>query len=225
MERAKSKIIALKNDSLNPLSEREIVDATIAYANGANLVINGLGDRHLRDWLSGQVELRELASKAGMKHPLDLDPSVMNTDVEEFKTLVRKRAREVIALSFHDVVAAAETFRRGPLVKTATYHSFGIRCSISDSPKGLRFNTEFAFDTFVDLVELGLALLLDDRRGFREKLCECQWGPCGFLFFEIQPPTGRPQRKYCCSDHMLKAHDLNAAERMKKYRGRPARKK
>jgi hypothetical protein len=241
MERTKSKLIVLKNDSLNPLSEREIVDATIAYANGANIVVNSsFGspesyelsaeqcDMDLQGWFSAQVGLREQAIELGIKAgAFDIDPSVMNGDIEGFKTLLRTRLREVISLSLHDVVAAAETVRRGPLVKVATnLHSFGVRGSIGDSPKGgLRFNTEFTFENFVDLVELGLVLLLDDRRGFREKLCQCMWGPCGFLFFKIQRATGAPQRKYCCSEHMLKAHDLNAAERMKKRRRAAARKK
>jgi len=240
MERRKPKLLTLHNDSANPLSEREIVDATIAYANGANIVVNSsFGspesyelsaeqcDKDLQGWMSSQVELREVGIKAGVKPgAFDIDPSVMNGDIEGFKTLLRKRVREVISLSFHDVVAAAETVRRGRLVKTAiNLHSFGIRCSIGDSPKGLRFITEFTFDTFMDLVEFGLVLLLDDRRGFREKLCQCQWEPCGFLFFEIQPPTGRPQRKYCCSEHMLQAHDQNAAKRMKRRRRAPAWKK
>jgi hypothetical protein len=242
MERRTPKRVTLLNDSFNPLSEREIVDATIAFANGADLVINGLmphgwrgsdnlteeqllertGDRYLEQWLSNSVTLREQWPPDGKKNPFELDPAVKTASVEEFRFLLRRRVRETISLSLRNPQAAGEIVQRGMLVKGVTYNAFGIRCSIgAPSPKGLRFNTEYTFATYVDLVELGVVLLLDDRRGFREKLCECRWEPCGFLFFEIQPPTGRPQRKYCCSEHMLKAHDQNAAKRMKKSRGEP----
>ena len=230
MERRKPKRITLLNDSFSPLSERQIVDATIGFMNGAELTINGLwareingkqlrGDEYLADRISLHGELKEVALATRRENASSRGPDVAS--VTEYKRILRARAGSTVSLSFTDPVAAAKVILDGQLIEGLTYNSWDANYSLGPSPKGLRLTHEFRFTTVSDLVELGLALLLDESRGFREKLCQCQWKLCGFFFFEVKPATGRPQRKYCSAEHMLKAHDQKAAKRMRDFREKP----
>jgi hypothetical protein len=253
MERRKIKRITLTSDSINPPSEKEFVEATIAFANGAELEVNGYwprsgenprfdksptGDDNLQELIDLALavwkahELKDKLDQQGKK----LDDKYLRiiTTAQErppymptlaaFRSHLRKCVCEILSLSFRDPAAAADFVLEHGLIQGFPYISFRNRYSLGQSAGGLRLNTEYTFTNFSDAVLLGVVLMLDERRGFREKLCQCQWEPCGLFFFEIKPPTGRPQRKYCCSEHMLKAHDLNAANRMKKFRSKPARK-
>jgi hypothetical protein len=249
MEQPKPKLITLTNDADYPLSEEEIVEATIAFASGAKILLK---DRYpypaevaarelawtryfkkhisavrscakgvLRSWKSGEVTLPDVAKA-------EWEAMAQMTTVEQLEDIFRERVRLIISLSLTDPDESATLFWAGlqgdfPAMPNET--AFRVNHSIGPSDKGIKLVIYYEFPTFFNLVILGLTLLLDESRRFRQKLCECQWTPCRLFFFEIKPPTGRPQRKYCCSEHMLKAHDENAANRMKKRRRAPAGKK
>lgn len=253
MERKIPRLITLTNDADYPLSEEEIVEATIAFANGAEILLKDreggphrpkeIAERELarRRILEKEVSnLRRSAKdvlrswKSGENTPLsdeakaEWESLAQMTTIEQLANKFRKRARETISLSLNDPLEGAGSFWDGLLGDFPTMslgREFLVDHRLDHSDKGIRLVIYYRFPTFFNLVVLGLALLLDDRRRFREKLCQCQWGPCGFLFFEVKPPTGRPQRKYCCSEHLLKAHDENAAKRMKRKRSAPRSKK
>ena len=245
MERKIPRRITLTNDSVNPLTEKQIVDATVAYANGTDLVIHGLwpsgakghdmrdqewvrketGDEKLGAYLQLAEKMRIASLREGKPNPFAIDPSVRITTVQEFRVIFRKRVSEILALALRDPHAASEIMLDGGTIR-GLFLTCGVRNSLGKTESGLlRWNTEYTFSMYAELVELGLILMLDERRSFKEKLCQCQWEPCGLFFFEVKPPTGRPQRKYCCSEHLLKAHDENAAKRMKRKRSAPRSKK
>jgi hypothetical protein len=73
---------------------------------------------------------------------------------------------------------------------------------------------------------LGVALLADTAYDYRDELCICGLASCENFFFELHNlKGGRPQRRYCCSNHLEKAHDENAPRRMANFRKNQARKK
>jgi hypothetical protein len=232
MEHRNPKRLTLRNDSVRPLSEEQIVDATRMFANGTKLVIKGLAPAGVtgRDIYNKYLQLKQ------EENFVDLDSDALGSQesesaswqanvpherqlsADQFFSLLRNQIRATISLSLRDPVAAAKMVLEGNLIEGITYNCPDIRYTYGRSPRGLDLSTQFLLTGVADLVMFGLILLLDEKRGFKQKLCECQWGPCGILFFEVKPPTGRPQRKYCGETHMQKAHDGNAAKRMKKYR-------
>jgi hypothetical protein len=224
MERTRRKAITLTNSPDKPLTEKEIVDATLAFANGAKIDIrdpvanpgdlaHSVGDKKIESSLAVMKLMRERGLAPG-----SADNVV--TNIDEYRAGVRAALRRRLAHSLRDRRAVAREF-----IADGASELINPTIVIHPTADGLDLTNHYSFSTFVDLIVLGEVLLLATSRDFRHKLCQCQWEPCGLFFFEIKPPTGRPQRKYCGEDHMLKAHDLNAAGRMKKSRSEPRKHK
>lgn len=223
MEHRRHKVMHLKNSAEQPLTEREIVEATVAFANGANLEIDGLvargafphevGDRKIESSLKLRRALQENPIPSLGEMPTSDIPVDVGAYRAQMRTATRMRladlladpvasAREYVGRSFEDVVSAKTILRA--------------------TPAGLVRANYYTFSTDSDLVLLGSVLLAADA-SLREKLCQCQLASCGVFFFEKKPATGRPQRRYCTRAHMLRSHDENASQRM--ARKRPAKPK
>jgi hypothetical protein len=224
MEHRKPKRIKLLNTAERPLSEKAIVDATVAFANGDSLDIQGLvprgilpradrvGDKAIEEAIELRSALREKNIEFG-------DDDGIKT-IGEYWDQMRQGVRSTLSVFVENPLAASRAVLKSGMVEVVS-----VKPVLREAAGGLELALHYEFMASPDLVHLGVLLLLDVHRGFGKKLCQCQWEPCGLLFFEIQPATGRPQRKYCCSEHMLQAHDQNAAKRMKRRRRAPAGKK
>jgi hypothetical protein len=200
MEVRRRTVLRLKNFPGQPLTEREIVEATVAFANGADLEIDGLVAE--RGGKTGEAKVRELLLIAGVA-PKDVEDHLRRLHVEVHKRLsvIIHSGRKALSLWYAD-----QQFESVVPVKPV----------MRTSPKGASFALHYAFSSYWDLVVLGQLLLADPERPHSEKLFQCQLKSCGTLFFEKRPHTGRPQRKYCSRPHMLQAHDENATKRMAK---------
>jgi hypothetical protein len=216
MEARRAKTIRLTNTPQRPLSEREIAEATIAFANGARLDIEGLertsltgstGDKEL------EVLLRILRSfpKSG-REPGSPAEAVPQT-VADLRANYRSDTKALLSAALKKPEAAAAV-----LVDRGTEHVVHLRPLLRKVPGGLSLTSYYQFATELDLVKVGQILLIDRERGFLAKLCQCQLEECGDFFFEVKPATGRPQRLYCSREHMLRAHDENASARMARRR-------
>jgi hypothetical protein len=87
----------------------------------------------------------------------------------------------------------------------------GSRLGYRYLPQSLRAALSFA-----------LLLLIDQSRSYAARICQCKLRTCGNFFFVKRAETGRPRRRYCNDDHMSEAHDLGAAERVKRRRAERA---
>jgi len=78
-------------------------------------------------------------------------------------------------------------------------------------------NNGAAFYAFVAV------LLLDRRPGLGRDLRRCELKSCR-RFFLVRHGRGRPQNRFCSSEHLRSAHDLEAADRMRRLRAARKRK-
>jgi hypothetical protein len=211
MEHLKGKRIKLRNTETQPLSEREIVEATVAFANGATL--------ELKDFAEG----RSSQPSEEETTPSRSDSWGEPRTAEQIREDERRVTRELLSYILS-----------GPMLEEDVNGLTDQDLSSLINPRpffrkvdgGLTLRFAYSFCSDSDLTTLGVILLEDTERPFKEKLCQCRLESCGLFFFEVKPPTGRPQRKYCSEEHMLMAHDQNAPNRMKKRRRRsPAGKK
>lgn len=230
MVTAKKTVILRNLFSENSPTEREIVEATIAFVNGATIVVDDVPDslKHLQlvpaPMTPTQRRIAEDSLRGWRKLVHGGKPPETNIrDASEDEGLLQSRFRlvyrEFLAKLLHDPRAIPRTFTDMGFLSKLPVETY-----LHATADGLSIVHHYHLDTFFDATQVGTALLLDQTKDFGRKICQCQLGTCGKFFFEIQPATGRPQRKYCCSDHMTDAHNQNAAKRMKKFRSKPARK-
>jgi hypothetical protein len=189
MELKQKKLIVLRNTLENPIGERQIIEATIAYANGARLQVEQTG--------ADNVSVYTLDER-------------FDSDAKRFRSHVHRELQ--LTITNPDAVAAEILQREGYSAMVP------VRREVRKVPGGVQILLHENFESISALVQLGVLLLLDTTREFRDKLCQCGWSPCGRFFLETKPPRGRPQRKYCRPMHLELAHNLNATERMRKHR-------
>jgi hypothetical protein len=190
MERGRGKVITLVNTDERPLSEREVVDATLAFANGSDLRIDGT---------------------VPPKYPEDA--------VERLQALIRNHLERVLS---EPTALARELWEAGWLKSPGVWaRAHEIARAIEG---GIAIDSRGEYISGYQIANRGVALLLDPRPprapDFQRKLCQCQFSECRRFFLEAQRGRGRPQRLYCCKDHMLRGHDERGEVRMKNHRAK-----
>lgn len=68
-----------------------------------------------------------------------------------------------------------------------------------------------------------LLLLADPNRGYGRELSQCRLNRCQKFFFSVRPETGRPRTRYCSDEHMKEAHQASASQRVRISRERKKR--
>jgi hypothetical protein len=200
-------VVRLENSQQKPLTEREIVEASVDFLNGRRIEIPGWsGDNEIRFIIALEEIQSSNAGRTVGKPRNASQPS--DEAVQAFRNSFREAQREMLSRLIADPGAVAlELKEAAPLIDPKPL----IRV-VQD---GLWLDHFYEFKSELDLVTLGLVLLADPRRRSNwPQLCRCQLPSCGAFFFEKRPPTGRPQRRYCSRTHMLRAHDQNAPRRM-----------
>ncbi len=229
MERKKAKTIRFDTfdwDELEsvPKSEQDIAEATVEFINGSELVVEGYDPSEaLLDTAVVEGSLQTLGKQVRAFREMGLLPSAKPEErPESGDTSARYRVvyRDIFSAFIRDRDAVSGHFAAQGIMSRLPVETFWMATA-----NGMAIVHRYTFDNFENVITVGAALLFDLGKGFGKKLCQCRLDSCGKFFFEIQPPRGAPQRKYCCSDHMTKAHDLNAGKRMAKHRSKPARKK
>ena len=212
-DKLKQKIIMLRNTAVEPLSEADIVGATLEFANGAML------------------DLRDLVAVFDYDSEVVLDPCTGDEAIEKAEALfaaemmesprsveqLRREARTFTRDRLHEIVnrpMVAEDL--DGITDQDLFPYINPRPYLRKVPSGITLAFYYSFVSDLSLVRLGEILFEDTERPFHKKLCQCQLPSCGIFFFEVKPSTGRPQRRYCSEKHMLEAHDNNAAKRLLK---------
>jgi hypothetical protein len=243
MERRKPKRIKLRNSPDHPLSEREIVDATIAFANGATLELIESADPSghslerpepaattdqapppsfrfgPRKWLTGyDLDKLSTACPPGLsaegKQEFEATKRELEQLIDEMRRVIRGLLEMIVSAPISGGIADAYS-------KWGLMPGVDAKVNFRRVGNGIALDFYYSFENVGGLAALGVLFLQDTERGFFKKLCQCKLESCGVFFFEVKQPTGCPQRKYCLREHMLEAHDLNAAKRMKEYRSKP----
>jgi hypothetical protein len=228
MEHMRSKTVMVDTFE-DPASEHDLVEATIAFVNGATLEghSRAMESTFDMDELSeADTAIAESSLKTWRKQlRVFRDAGLIKSDETLLTTGgIQSRYRAV----YRDLFSA---FIRDPLEASRHLSKVGLLSKLpvetywQPTANGMAIVHHYRLGNFDDVITVGKALLLDQTKAFAHKLCQCQLGTCGKFFLEKKRATGRPARRYCSKKHMEKAHDLNAAERMKKYRGVPTRKK
>jgi hypothetical protein len=202
-------------------TEQDIVDATVAFQNGATLVVNGEPDFNRKEsvletsvqvWEQLVSELREIGLTC-------LPPNA--APISDLPSRYPNAHGEFLAAFVSDRAATEDK-----LVSRGIASSINVHATLWQPTKdGMAIVHHYEFSNPFDVITVGTALLFDRGKGFGQRLCQCQLESCRKFFFEKKAATGRPARRYCKTQHMLKAHDLNAPGRMKKRRGKPRAKK
>ena len=227
-----SKQLTLRNTAADPLSEKQIVEATMAYANGVSVTLLDCVPES-RGAISSSASTQQLLADAEISTPTDADmKKALKTmkasekggkpALEKFlegarKELIRGHLGSIVSGEF-DVEDQAKF-----LDNDEFFSSIRPRLYLKKNHEGNSVALYYTFADLFSLVRLGSFFLEDRQRPFGKELCQCQLESCAKFFFKIQPPKGAPQRKYCCSQHMTEAHNLNAAKRMEKHRSKPAK--
>lgn len=203
--------LRLTNSIEEPLTEYQIVLATLAAANGARLYLDGSrgGDR-------GLAQLREL-SAAVQKH-VRSDPTSDDSSQD-----LDERWRESVVAILDGIISGVmqQVIAEDPTT-TTEIHGLQMRPMMKVVDGKLRLVTHYSFAIEHSLVSFGELLLADSSRDFGSKLCRCRLKSCGLFFLERRPPTGRPQRIYCCDEHLTQGHNSGSGERRKRAAKRKA---
>jgi hypothetical protein len=217
MAHARRRAITLENTPDHPLSERAIIDATLAFANGADLRIDGEGEPGMRlSGADGEVVL-EIEGES--------QPAVQISGSKTEIAAIGYRQREAIRRFLARVVKEPGTLAR-ELVNQGWSKSWAkVERVVRPTETGVSIRYYDRFFTPYLLANRGILLLLDPERGFGEKLCQCRLSACGDFFLEVRPPRGRPQRRYCSAEHMELGHKERGALRMRKIRTTPKRRR
>jgi hypothetical protein len=220
----------LVNKPDEPLSDSEIAEATIAFANGHEINIRGQRSTksiwkdqegafivveddkeaecgYLKEYFSDAAGVQrnemEFLNADGVKTVFEFPPS----GPEHLRAIVRERLNLVMT-------------NPGALAKKLlTQESRSdIRKVLKATDRGLSILEYEVFWTKEQLFNRGIEFLLDERRSFGAKLCQCQLHTCGKFFFEIRPKRGRRQRRYCTNDHMHDGHKEKKRARTQQVR-------
>ncbi len=202
-------VLKLLHTSQQPATEQELVEATLALANGTDVELN---------------RVLVPPAPAGFNQPgHDLwgfptddgqAPSTWEAVWRETLERLRAdlRARLAQAMSQPDAAAAAAV---------RAWHWPRVQPVLRLVPGGLRLTVYYPVAGLEELCDLGVALILDLDRGHQADLCRCQLESCGAYFFVDRGASNRPRTKYCSPAHMLAFHggDRGAA-RVRKHRAR-----
>jgi len=226
MERRKRKQLRLSNTAGSPLTENQIVDATIAFANGATLLIDGLVPKDSTskfvgdDYIEYTLRLSRAVRERGISGFKELNENDnIPTDAEDHRKRRRTNTRVRLGWIVNDPKRASEELR-GWDVETGIRQKQVLR----HTEHGVHLTSHYDFTFEGDLVDLGVILLTDTERGYAGRLCQCQSSSCGDFFFKVQPARGAPRSKYCSDEHMALGHDERAQVRMRNNRATRRRK-
>lgn len=199
----------LLNTAQQPASERELVEATLEFANGADLELNGvlLPPAPPGFHESGQ-DLWGFPSGEGSTSTAW--ETVWRESQERLRGNLRDRLVQVIAQPEAAAAVAVRAWRWSrahPVLRLV--------------PGGLRLAIHYPLAGVEDLCDLSIALILDVERGRRADLCRCQLETCGQFFFVDRRASNRPRTKYCSPAHMLAFHGgERGAARVRKHRSK-----
>ena len=224
MEPTKVTLPTLINGPLDPLSDVQIVNAALAFVNGASVVIN----RYKPDLVSIEErifhahKLREMTSEGAATSFVDLLPESIKTSEDVFAHL-RERVTVVLQHALTNPVATATAISQDgfQLIRGLNFGSCSTQHVLIHSRQGYRVASYYEFANPVQLVEWGLVLILDEAKGFRELLRRCRWERCAHFFLAVKPKIGRPKRHFCDSKCMEGLHNDGGAMRMKRIRSDP----
>jgi hypothetical protein len=176
------------------LTERELVDRSIKFANSGSIKSYFNFTAQLER--AHQEDKRDPSPPAGIKATQERLRDALTAIVDGQVTLERVQTWRLIADGLLPIESTSDS---------REFHYLEVVSFASPEPAGL-----FA---------LVLLWLQDTHRPYRGDLCQCRWHECEKFFFAVRPETGRPQRFYCPeSDHMTKAHDAAAADRVRRSR-------
>jgi hypothetical protein len=86
---------------------------------------------------------------------------------------------------------------------------------------GLRFQWEPEIKGWPQLLDFGLALLIDSSRPYGNQLYRCTYSECRRFYLSL--PTkkqGSRRTRYCCEEHYKEADKAKVSERVAKHRER-----
>jgi hypothetical protein len=218
--------LTLRNTPGNPLSDEQIVEATIAYANGVSVTLLDCALGAMSSSAATQKLLADTEVFEHTKAEKRVLKAIEKGGIPVFNKLLEDARKELIRGHLGDIVSG----KLNPedqamfLENDEFFSAISPRLYLKKTPKGNSVALYYAFADLFSVIKLGSFFLDDSERPFGDKLCQCQLKSCGKFFFKIQPKNGAPQRKYCSKEHMTEAHNLNAVKRMEKHRGKPARK-
>jgi hypothetical protein len=226
MEQTKPKRITLRNTPERPLTAEEIVNATISFANGDTLDLKDLVDpfQWSRDGIKPEVAETYVGNRE-LRRREERDASESGSKprtIKQIRDQWRFSTRETLTYYLTEPLLPEDA---NSLINLDFFPRINGRVHFRRTATGLTLDFYYTFATGLDLVSLGELLIEDTERPFGKKLCQCQLKSCGRFFLEVKPPTGRPQRRYCCPEHLKAAHAQNAPKRMQRIRKKPKGKK
>lgn len=200
--RAISPVYLQSTRALPGLSDRELVDELLRFANTGGGVARSLLESGAR-WAS-DAHLEELRGERLFSRDwLELEAE----QLEVREALAKIAARGVAA----------------PLLALWRRRAAGLVLLPTFEPDGTRRYRHAPFERFASGVQPPLAYALLLCGAFRDQLCRCGWEQCGQFFMAAKPKGGKgaPIREYCPgTDHRERAHQADAPERMRRSRER-----
>jgi hypothetical protein len=205
--------------------DKVIVDATVHFLNGAEIIVDGreFGESdEVVNRSEGTVETLETLF-ASIRSKANAFPNAALLESEGAENSVdagndEMRYRAVLRGIFCAFAQNPTITREHFLEHEITWHLQG---DTFFRATGI-FRT-YRLDNYQNVVTVGSALLLDQKEGLGQKLCQCHLLTCRKFFWEISVPRGRPKRRYCSPEHLDESHNLNAANRTKISRERKKR--
>jgi hypothetical protein len=215
----------LINEPANPLTKAQIVEATLAFVDGASIAINRYEPGpSIDEFIFRARKFRELTNDGAVGPFVVLIPASIAT-AEDLYSHLRTSVATVLGQSLTNPIGTAEMIGQDgfQLIPGCNFGSGRTRHVRLHSQSGYRLTTYYEFANPIQLIEWGLLLILDGAMGFREKLRRCK--RCARFFLEVKPKTGRPNNIYCQTGCMEAFHNSGGAARMRALRSRKIEKR
>lgn len=184
-------------DGLSPLSERELVETAIDFANR--------GDP--QDWWPLVIGVKRTPPPPGSFWEQDERglASPFESERDQFRaSLSIFMQRREFETSVSKLAESAEH-----MILVPSFEIVG---------KSVRLEYWYVSEDMAARLSYIQLLLTDPSKPYGSDLCQCQLGTCGKFFFVQKPKTGRPRRNYCCDEHMLEVHEAQSPARVEKSR-------
>lgn len=198
--------LGAENDVINEL--QDVITAVVRFANGEAKI-------SYRD----RLESGEASLFANSLHGVNIDGETAESVAKDiFATELRFAA---------DLLDAAAAGRTKLVARLRAETGAGKNSSIAMRPllrfgPGGRVAVDWQVTGDVDnsqgWVLFACALLAAGAEGEQTAVGRCQLESCGRFFKIARGGNGRPQTRYCCDEHRLERHALEATKRQRRAR-------
>ena len=202
--------------------DRTLLQAVIDFANDET-DLEPVRDswRHQLALDIGLFPPEEQPPSAWRKYKREVRNQIPESEIDKAVTNDQQRAKNVLTEAIQDLAALKTRLQRYAANREGRLGIVRTPVLIQQD-KDLRIEWtlregESGWSTLINILSYAAALLITDEDHVRRDLCRCNLDTCSKFFFakKSKSGVGKPRTRYCCDEHMQKAHEMDNARRQR----------